>query len=120
MELQKKDNKFVWMEQCEYAFNKLKIVDDNSHTKGTIHGSRIFLVCIDALKEGLGGVLMQEGRVIAYASRKIRPHEENYVMHDLELVVVVHALRLWRNYLVGRKFELKDRPPRTSTYIYAK
>ena len=59
-----------------------------------------FLVCTDASKEGLGGVLMQEGRVIAYSSRKLRPHEENYAMHDLELVVVVYALSLWRHYLV--------------------
>ena len=50
---------------------------------------------------------MQEGRVIAYSSRKLRPDEENYGTHDLELSVVVYALCLWRHYLVGRKFELK-------------
>ena len=50
---------------------------------------------------------MQEGRKIAYGSRKLRPHEENYAMHDLELVVVVYALKIWRNYLISRKFELK-------------
>ena len=66
-----------------------------------------FLVCTDASKEGLGGVLMQDGRVISYISRKLRRHEENYAMHDLELLAIVYALKVWRNYLVGRKFELK-------------
>jgi hypothetical protein len=61
----------------------------------------------DASKQGLGVVLMQDGRAIAYDSRKLRLHEDNYATHDLELVVVVHALRLWRHYLVGWKFELK-------------
>jgi hypothetical protein len=51
-----------------------------------------FLVCIDASMEGLGGVLMQYGRVIAYLLRKLIRHEENYTMHDLELLVIVYAL----------------------------
>jgi hypothetical protein len=66
-----------------------------------------FLVCTDASKEGLGGVLMQDGRVISYISRKLRRHEENYATHDLELLAIVYALKVWRHYLVGRKFELK-------------
>ena len=66
-----------------------------------------FIVCTDASKDGLGAILSQEGRVIAYSSRKLRPHEENYATHDLELAAIVHALRLWRHYLVGKKFELK-------------
>jgi hypothetical protein len=66
-----------------------------------------FLVCTDASKEGLGRVLMQDGRVIAYISRKLRKHEENYVMHDLELLAIMYALRVWRHYLIGRKFKLK-------------
>jgi hypothetical protein len=52
-------------------------------------------------------ILMQEGRVIPYASINIIPHEDNYVINDLELVAIVHALRLCRHYLVGRTFELK-------------
>jgi hypothetical protein len=60
-----------------------------------------FLVCMDASKEGLGGVLMQDGRVITYISRKLRRHEENYATHDLELLVIVYALRVWRHYLIG-------------------
>jgi hypothetical protein len=58
-------------------------------------------VYCDALGSGLGCVLMQEGRVIAYASRQLRRHEEHYPTHDLELAAVVHALKIWRHYLLG-------------------
>jgi hypothetical protein len=60
-----------------------------------------FLVCTNASKEGLGGVLMQDIRVIAYILRKLKRHEDNYVMHDLELLAIVYALKVWRHYLVG-------------------
>ena len=66
-----------------------------------------FTVYMDASKQGLGAVLMQDGGVIAYASRNLKQHEEIYTTHDLELVVVMLALKLWRNYLVGQRFELK-------------
>jgi hypothetical protein len=46
---------------------------------------------------------MQEGRVIAYASRALRPHEISYLTHDLELAAVVHALKIWRHYLMGNR-----------------
>ena len=58
-----------------------------------------FTVYCDASKDGLGCVLMQEGRVIAYASRQLRRHKLNYPTHDLELAAVVHALKIWRHYL---------------------
>jgi hypothetical protein len=60
-----------------------------------------FDVFCDASSIGLGYVLMQEGRIIAYASRQLRKHEVNYPIHDLELAAVVHALKIWRHYLVG-------------------
>ena len=60
-----------------------------------------FDVFCDASKNGLGCVLMQDGRVIAYASRQLRKHEVNYPTHDLELAAVVHALKIWRHYLLG-------------------
>jgi ribonuclease HI len=66
-----------------------------------------FVVCTDACKEGLGGVLSQNGFVICYESRKLKEHEKNYTTHDLELAAIVHALRKWRHYLMGRRFELR-------------
>ncbi|XP_071680377.1 uncharacterized protein [Lolium perenne] len=61
---------------------------------------------IPSSKLGLGSVLMQEGKVIAYLSRQLRPHEMNYPTHDLELAAVVHALKTWRHYLVGNRCEI--------------
>lgn len=66
-----------------------------------------FIVCIDASKQGLRAVLMQKGRVIAYAFRKLKKHENLYATHDLELAVVMLALKLWRHYLIRRSFELR-------------
>ena len=100
MELQKNNKKFVWTELCEEAFTKIKQLSMTTLVLKVPDMDQDFLVCTDASKEVLGGVLMQEGRVIAYSSRKLRLHEENYAIHDLELDVVVYALRLWRHYLV--------------------
>ena len=66
-----------------------------------------FVVCIDASKEGLGGVLLQNDHTICYESQKLKEHEKNYPMHDIELSSIIHALRMWRHYLMGRKFLLK-------------
>lgn len=65
-----------------------------------------FVVCTDASLDGIGAVLMQEGRVVAYESRKLKTHELNYPTHDLELAAVVHALTRWRHFLLGHHFEL--------------
>ena len=62
-----------------------------------------FTIYSDASIQGLGCVLMQDGRVIAYASRQLKPHEQNYPVHDLELAAVIIALKLWRHYLFGEK-----------------
>ncbi|MCI34358.1 CCHC-type integrase, partial [Trifolium medium] len=65
-----------------------------------------FVVYYDASKMGLGGVLMQSGKVVAYASRLLKTHERNYPTHDLELAAVVFALKIWRHYLYGSRFEV--------------
>ena len=68
--------------------------------------SKSFAVYCDASRLGLGCVLMQEGRVIAYASRQLKKHEQNYPTHDLELAAVVHALKISRHYMLGHKCKI--------------
>ncbi|XP_073126443.1 uncharacterized protein [Henckelia pumila] len=65
-----------------------------------------FVIYTDASKSGLGAVLMQDGKVIAYASRQLKIHEKNYPTHDLELAAVVFALKLWRHYLYCEKCQI--------------
>jgi hypothetical protein len=65
-----------------------------------------FSIYCDASGQGLGCVLMQDGHVVAYASLQLRKHEVNYPTHDLELAIVVHALKIWRHYLMGKRCEL--------------
>ncbi|KAJ9547266.1 hypothetical protein OSB04_019809 [Centaurea solstitialis] len=104
--LTKKDVKFEWTSTCEYAFNNLK----GKLTSATIltlpNGADGFVVYCDASKLGLGCVLMQDGKVIAYASRKLKVHELNYPTHDMELTAVVFALKIWRHYLYGVKCQV--------------
>nr|GEV37059.1 putative reverse transcriptase domain-containing protein [Tanacetum cinerariifolium] len=72
-------------------------------TPTEIQGNDDFVIYCDASIQGLGAVLMQREKVIAYASRQLKPHEENYTTHDLELRAVVFALKIWRHYLYGTK-----------------
>jgi hypothetical protein len=65
-----------------------------------------FYIYCDASGQGLGRVLMQDGCVVAYASQQLRKHEVNYLTHDQELAAVVHALKIWRHYLIGKRCEL--------------
>ena len=63
-------------------------------------------VYCDASHEGFGCVLMQSGKVVAYGLRQFKTHEKNYPTHDLELAAIVFALKMWRNYLYGERFEV--------------
>ena len=65
-----------------------------------------FIVYTDASGTSLGAVLMQHGKVITYASRQLKKYEQNYLIHDLELATVVMALKIWRHYLYGARFEV--------------
>jgi hypothetical protein len=60
----------------------------------------------DASGQGLGCVLMQDGHVVTYVSRQLRKHEEKYPTHDIELAVVVHALKIWRHYIIDKRCEV--------------
>jgi hypothetical protein len=65
-----------------------------------------FDIYCDASRRGLGCVLMQDGQVVSYASCQLRKHEENYPTHDLVLAAVVHALKIWRHYLISHRCEI--------------
>ena len=64
---------------------------------------REYVMYSDASRIGMGCILMQDGKVVAYASRQLKLHEQNYPTHDLELATVVFTLKIWRNYLYGEK-----------------
>ena len=70
------------------------------------NGEENFTIYSDASGTGIGCVLMQEGKVVAYASRQLNPYEQSYPTHDLELDAVVFALKIWRHYLYGVKCEI--------------
>jgi hypothetical protein len=97
----KNDTKFNWSSRCNEAFEQLKVLLTTASVLSQLDFEKPFDVYCDASGNGLGCVLMQESRVIAYASRQLRRHEEHYPTHDLELAVVVHALKIWRHYLLG-------------------
>jgi hypothetical protein len=102
-ELLQKGVKFVWSEAYEKAFHTLRQHLTSAPLLVQPDNSKPFEVFCDASGTGLGCVLMQEGRVIAYASWALRSHEVNYPTHDLELAAVVHALKIWRHYLMGNR-----------------
>lgn len=93
--LLRKAKKFVWTVECNSAFQKLKECLTSAPVLVVPDATKEFTVCTDASLDGLGAVLMQEGRVIAYESRKLKSHEVNYPMHDLELAAIMHALTKW-------------------------
>ncbi|GJS47128.1 putative reverse transcriptase domain-containing protein [Tanacetum coccineum] len=101
--LTQKSVKFEWGEKAEAAFQLLKQKLCSAPILALPEGSENFVVYCDASHKGLGAVLMQREKVIAYASHQLKVHEKNYTTHDLELGAVVFALKMWRHYLYGTK-----------------
>ena len=97
---------FVWDVKCEESFVELKKRLTTAPILILPNPEEPFVVYCDASKMGLGGVLMQNGKVVAYASMQLKIHEKNYPTHDLELAVVVFVLKIWRHYLYGSRFEV--------------
>ncbi|GJS81101.1 putative reverse transcriptase domain-containing protein [Tanacetum coccineum] len=101
--LTQKNKAYVWGDKQGDAFQILKEKLCNAPVLALPDGPDDFVVYCDASKQGFGCVLMQQGKVIAYASRQLKIHENNYTTHDLELGAVVFALKIWRHYLYGTK-----------------
>ncbi|KAL2226381.1 UNVERIFIED_CONTAM: Transposon Ty3-I Gag-Pol polyprotein [Sesamum indicum] len=104
--LLKKNAPFNWNDKCAQSFEELKKRLTSAPILALPSGDGGYVVFTDASRQGLECVLMQHGRVIAYASRQLRPHEMNYPTHNLELAAIVHALKIWRHYLYGETFQI--------------
>jgi len=101
--LLQKDHNFAWTERCEVAFCTLRKLLTTAPVLAQLNIEKPFDVFCDASKSGLGCVLMNGGRVIAYASQQLRKHEVNYPTNDTELAAIVHALKIWMHCLLGNK-----------------
>ena len=104
--LTRKEVKFEWDDRCEKAFQELKRRLTSAPILIVPDKGQGYTVYCDASRAGLGRVLMQSGRVVAYGSRRLKNHEQNYPTHDTELAAVVFALKIWRHYLYGEEFEV--------------
>jgi hypothetical protein len=100
IQLLEKGAKFKWSPQCEDVFLTLKKLLTTAPILAQPDIEKPFDIYCDASGTGIGGVLMQDGRVIAYASQQLRRREEHYPTHDLELLAIVHILKVWRHYLL--------------------
>nr|GEY95900.1 reverse transcriptase domain-containing protein [Tanacetum cinerariifolium] len=107
--LTQKNKKYEWGKEEEEAFQTLKKKLCSAPILALLEGAKDIMVYCDASFKGYEDVLMQREKVIAYASRQLKVHEENYTTHDLELGAVVFTLRLWRHYLYGTKFVKLER-----------
>ncbi|GJZ52171.1 putative reverse transcriptase domain-containing protein [Tanacetum coccineum] len=101
--LTQKKVKFDWSDKAETTFQLIKQKLCSAPILALPEGSEDFIVYCDASIKGLGAVLMQREKVIAYASRQIKIHKKNYTTHDLKLGAVVFALKIWRHYLYETK-----------------
>jgi hypothetical protein len=97
---------FKWTQKCQEAFEALKEKLTTMPVLVLPDVHKPFSVYCDACYTGLGCVLMQEVRVVAYLSGLLKVHEKNYPIHDLELAAMVHALKTWRHYLYGQKCDV--------------
>ena len=102
----RKGVKFEWDDQCEKAFRELKMRLTIAPILIAPEQGQRYTVYYDAFRDGLGCVLIQSERVVAYGSRQLKNREQNYPTHDLELAAIVFALNIWRHYLYGEQFEV--------------
>ena len=115
-QLTRKNERFVWTDKREQSFQELKRRLVSSPVLVLPNDQEVFAIYSDASSNGLGCVLMQGGKVVAYASRQLKSHEVNYPTHDLELAAVVFALKIWRHYLYGQRCEIYTDHKSLNTY----
>ncbi|GKA32976.1 putative reverse transcriptase domain-containing protein [Tanacetum coccineum] len=108
--LTQKNKSYIWGEEQESAFQLLKQKLCEAPILALPEGNDNFVVYYDASLQGVGAVLMQREKVIAYASRQLKPHEENYTTRDLELGAVIFSLKIWRHYLYDYDCEICYHP----------
>ena len=101
--LLRKGVRFEWTDKCQDSFDQLKEMLVEAPVLTQLTPGKEYTLYSDASRIGLGRVLMQDGKVVAYAFRQLKPHEHNYSTHDLELAAVVFALKIWQHYLYGEK-----------------
>jgi hypothetical protein len=113
-DLTRKDMRFIWTSECQEAFKKVKHALTNAPVLAPPELGKPFEVVLDASGVGLGAVLLQVGRPVAFKSRKLSPGEQNYTVTEQEMLGVVHALKTWRCYLEGSDFTVvTDHCPNT-------
>jgi hypothetical protein len=106
IELLEKGKTFEWAPRRETSFQELKKRLTTAPVLTMSDMEKLFSIYCDTFGQALGCMLMQDGHVVAYASRQLRKHEEKYPTHDLELAAVVHALKIWRHYIIGKRCEV--------------
>jgi hypothetical protein len=106
IELLEKSKTFDWTPRLDASFQELKKRLTMAPVLTMLDMEKLFSIYYDASSQGLGCVLMQDDHVVAYASRQLRKHEEKYPTHDLELAAIVHALKIWRHYIIGKRCEV--------------
>ena len=104
--LTRKRIKFEWDKKCKQSFQELKNHFTTTLVLTLLTIGAEYVVFSDAFRQGLRYVLMQGGKVIAYAFRQLKKHEPNHLTHDLELAAVVFALKIWRHYLYGETCQI--------------
>jgi hypothetical protein len=105
-ELLERSMTFEWTPRHEASFQELKKRLTTAPVLTIPDMEKPFLIYCDTSDKGLGCVLIQDNNVVVYASRQLRKHEEKYLTHDLELAAVVHAFKIWRHYIIGKRCEV--------------
>jgi hypothetical protein len=99
--LTRKDMRWIWTSECQEAFEKVKHALTNAPVLAPPDLGKPFELVLDASGVGLGAILLQDGRPVAFESRKLSPAEQNYTVTEQEMLGVIHALKTWRCYLEG-------------------